>query len=728
MKKFSFKNKDVLFFLQTNLKKLEFLKSKRILITFLSILFILISLIISKKIFETNFKEKINLFQLKNSYIKDIKLNFNKAAEIGISNYSIFNGIIFEDIKISTEEDFSNNKIFFSSERMDIQVENRNELKTIKKIIFYNSKLKINFSNTENEKFLKYIFDLNPLEVEFQNFEIKLFKDEKEYFKTSENFSLKMNRENSQYSWIMNDSKFFLNTFSGEGKISKLENEIFSIGKFNLNQFKIINLSGFFNELTNLNPENGDLNGVIDFQISPTETKLDGNVNILDFKGELFQFNNIGSKEFNLNSKFSYYKEQIGKNFESYFKKTLSNPDFVLDQLETISESNLKKIKINFRIDDLKNLTSKLNLENRLNVSGKIDLKVEFVETGKLNDYYLVNGLGEVKNFYLESFSPKLKISDFNMDFFWNNEKLNMNSIGKLFNKNLEFNLISDLKFQKNSDTKKIFISSTSKFDLKYSKLILEDFYSISESIYNYIYDDIKERQEKMLPESYLVLDPFYKFLVENAKLISKIEISEIEKNELNVNYGKFFLDSKLENGIANINFLKSEKEANFGFKSTIYIDRKIPTVDFRLEIENLFLNHKLFEFCDSIFYTDFLNFQFTFTSAGNNFSDFYANKSIAGIFEANSSVFIKNDNYSDKISIMENLKSQKNLSLKFAFSGYSQDLYINNLNLNSDELQIFGNSLTLRGEQGYNFSGQVKNKPFNLNFFKKGDQCYKKK
>lgn len=728
MKKFSFKNKDVLFFIKTNLKKLEFLKSKKFLIPFFSFFILISSVFILKKIIEHRIKEKINLFELKNSYIKDIKSKFNKAVEIGISNYSIFSGIIFEDIKISNEEDFSNNKIFFSSERMDIQLLDSGNVKNINKIIFINSKIKINFSNIENEKFLKYIFELNPSEIEFKNFEVKIIKDDKEYFKTSESFNIHLSRENSEYKWKVNDSKFFLNTFTGEGKISKLENEIFSKGKFNLNEFKITNLVGFFNELTNLNPENGELDGIIDFQISPKETKLDGNVNILDFRGELFQFNNIGSKEFHLNSKFSYYKELIGKNFESHFKKTLSNPDFVLDELETISETNLKKINIHFRIDDLKKLTSKLNLENRFTAAGKLDLNIEFLETGKSNDLYLINGLGSIKNFSLESFSPKIKINALNLNFFWNNQNLNINTSGNVFEELLELNFLSELKFQKDPETKKNFIISNSSLESKYSKLNLEDFDSILESIYNYIYEDIKERQEKMLPESYIVLDPFYKFFIEHSKLNLKLELSEIGKKEFNIKYGKFFLNSKLDNGVTSLNFQNSEKEPTLQLKSTIYLDRKIPTIDLRLNIENLFMNHKLIEFCDASYYADFLNFEFTFISSGNNFSDFYANKSIAGILESNSGIFIKNDKYSDKISIMENLKSQKNLSLKFAFNGYSQDLFINNLNLNSDELQVYGNSSTIKGEQSYNFSGQVQNKPFSLNFFKKGDQCYKKK
>ncbi|MCX8000439.1 MAG: hypothetical protein N3A69_16045, partial [Leptospiraceae bacterium] len=110
-------------------------------------------------------KNNINIFQIKNIILQFIKTELGKATEIGMVSANILDGISFEDIRISAEEDFSNNKILFNSRRMDLRLGPIfSKSLQLEKIVFHNSKLEIE-QNFELQKISKYLLDKNETPI-----------------------------------------------------------------------------------------------------------------------------------------------------------------------------------------------------------------------------------------------------------------------------------------------------------------------------------------------------------------------------------------------------------------------------------------------------------------------------------------------------------------------------------------------------------------------------------
>ena len=139
-------------------------------------IFIFISLLSGSIYTANNFyvyqmkKNYINLSEMKKVITNYIKIKLNKAIELGIVDFSLIEGITIEDIKISEEEDFSNNKLFFISQRVDIKLSSvfsKNVF--IEEIIVHNSKLEIDINEFNIESFFKYFKERNFPKIEFRN-------------------------------------------------------------------------------------------------------------------------------------------------------------------------------------------------------------------------------------------------------------------------------------------------------------------------------------------------------------------------------------------------------------------------------------------------------------------------------------------------------------------------------------------------------------------------------
>lgn len=701
---------------------------KRIYFPFLSLVSLISLIYVSILILEYRIqKNSLNVFSYRNLIVKTIQKKFQKAVEIGISNFSLFDGIIFEDIKVSNEEDFSSNKLFFISERLDIRFSSiLNPTDKIDKLTFYNSNISLDLKSLISEDFFRYLFDLDIREIEFKNLELNVFNSGQDYFRSKKNISLVLKKEGSGYIWTLDNSQIIYKSLDGNGKILKLDDEIKLTSRINFSDYNLSDLYGFSSAIASLQPESGLVDGFILLETNSKELKIDGSMDFKKFTGGFAVFNNISSDSFNIHSKFSFFRENTPKGNESYYKRTVSSPEFIYDEQIFTPENKLKKIDIEFQVDDFKKITEKLSLTDRFRMSGKLNLKLKIEETNKLTDVMLINGSGNLKNFSLKTTEALLDIENTQLSFYWNNGNLTSEFQGNLFQKKFDGSLTSPLSFSKLSGSDFISLNSNSIIKLNYEELILENFKPIYNDLKSRIEADIKERQEKMLPESYLVLSDFYKLFLEKSKSEFSLNIEKVRNGANGIDFGEYLLNLKLNFGIANLNISSKNDKEKFNFRSNIYLDRRIPNLDFNLSINSFFYFDSLFDFCDISLYADVFSFNFNLSTFGNNFSEFYANRSLSGDFESSNGVYISNG-ILNKISMGEYLNNQKFSNTKFQFNAYSSDLFFRNISITTNDLNILGNSNSLRGEQIYTFYINNKEKQKTLTFQKDKFSCYSK-
>ena len=710
------------------LKNTYYTKKNILIISFFLSIPILYSITIY--LIEYNIRNKfINVNLAKTKILELVKNDLGKAIEIGISDFSIYNGLIFEDIKISDEEDFSSNKILFTCTRLDLRFNSYVEPnRKIEKIIFYGGNLKISLKNNTLKKVLELLNQLNPEQIVFKNLNLIIEEDDYYYLITNKSLNIMFLKRNNGYDWHIEEDTYISSKLNGSGQINLID-KINFLGTLKLNDYPLTSISGLTSRMISLNALEGTSDGFFNFEIDDQLTKFEGDLNFRKFKGEFGLLVEVKANEFSINSKISYYKEDIDKtNMEYHYKKTISSPEFIYEEISSLNESKLKDTSIKLQIDSFKSLSEKLSLEEDLSIQGALKLDIGFKETGKLNDFYSLWGNGFVKDFSLRTKEPKLEINDTDLSFFLDKDFIKSNLKTNLFENELNINLVSSLNFFYNKESKEFSLNSNSEINAKYNNLILSNFYSFKEYLLNKIQADIKERQEKMLPESYFILTSFYKTFLERANSKIKIQIENIRFYKDYFPLGEYLAELKLNSGTGNFVIKSLNEEVNlFDMKGNLYYDRKLPAIDFKLGMKSFFYLDKVFDFCDISVYSDILDFNFTLNSHGNNFSDLYVNKSIFGDFKSRNSSIIKNNSKDEQI-YSDPFEYLKNIELKFEFNAYSADYFIRGIQIINPNLNIYGNGSPQKTEKVFGFNGIINQKPFLLNFSKVGDSCLKLK
>jgi hypothetical protein len=705
-------------------------------------IFIFISLFVGTVYTANNFyvyqmkKNYINLSEMKKVITSYIKTQLNKAIELGIVDFSLLEGITIEDIKISEEEDFSNNKLFFLSQRVDIKLSSvLSKNVFIEEIVVHNSKLEIDVNEFNIETFFKYFKERNFPKIEFRNLNFTLKDGSKELIKSEKPIQLTIQKINNEIMITFDDSYFnlpFTMNLFGTGNID--QNNRFTID-VRFNKFPINNLQGFIKSVLGSVGDKGETEGFVRVSKLNEEVNLEGDINLINYSGTAgivpgFEFNEIS-----LNTKFSYFKEvDENKKFEVYYKRKISNPNFLFSDSVVTNKSNLRKIQINSRVEDFSKLSNELILNKNDKYKGKMNLSLEVEETGKGTDWFVGEGKISVENFELKMNENKMDLEISTADFEFDTKNMLISKIeGKLFNSPFVLNGKTNLNFSKILNQKYNYqIINNSNIEVLIDNFFINDFKPIYESIYLGIQDDIKERQEKMLPDSYIVESNFYKTYLDKLNLVFTLKTNSISKSKESEPIGKIDLITKFSKANLElemydmINTTKGKKQVNF----KAILDRKNPYYDLKVKVEDLNWGDKFYNICGTDFLSKNFDIMISFVALGNNFSDIIINKSF------NIDFFFKNVSYKqnefiDNLNLNEILNKDKTFDIKGNLSGYGQESNFRSIEISGIDTNYKGYTTSnfSRGS-GYQFSlyGVHNNKNTTYNFFEVNNRCQLKK
>ena len=706
-------------------------------------IFIFFSLILGSVYTANNFyvykmkKKYINLTEIKKIVTNYIKTKLGKAIELGILDFSLLEGITIEDIKISDEEDFSNNKMFFTSQRVDIKLSTIfSDSVYINNIIFYNSKIELDINDINTDSFFNYILEKKFPKIEFRNLNFVLKDGNREIIKTSKPLQLSILNNNGDIQLSFDDSYFkipFTLSLYGTGSIDK--NSRFTID-LRLNKFPINNLNGFINNIMDGDGEKGESEGFVRLSKFNREVNIEGDIDILNYSGSLGIFPGLEINSMSLNTKFSYFKEtDDNKKNEIFYKRKISNPHFLYSDSIMTNKTNLRKIQINSKIEDFSKLSEEIIIQKKNVIRGKMSFSLEVDETGKLNDWFYGEGKLNFENFELnfndKSFQVELNYANFEFD---SKNNLKSKIEGKIFNSPFQLKLNTQVNILKNTSNPKIpfqyFISGI--IDSNIENVYLNDFIPIYESIKQKVQDDIKERQEKMLPQSYIIESTIFKTYFEKLSLNFILKINNLYKSHDTDLIGEVELNSKFSK--SNLEFdiydlIKSTKGKKFiTFRS--YMDRKNPYYELKMKVDDLNWSDKIYSLCGSNFYSKNLDMNLSYVAIGNNFSDIVVTKNY------NLDFYFRNVSHKqieklDTVDFLEILGKDKLFDIKGSLSGYGQEYSFRNLDINNLDYNYKGYSSSNYSKgTGYQFNiyGLQNGKNVNFNIIEVGNRCQIKK
>ncbi|HNE56471.1 MAG TPA: hypothetical protein PK079_25135, partial [Leptospiraceae bacterium] len=409
--------------------RFRYLRSKWNVTILISLLILFVSLFVANNFYAYYMtKNYINIFQVKSTIVSFIRKNLGKAIEIGIADFSSLQGIIFEDIKISQEEDFSNNKLLFTSKRVDVRLTSLFSKAVVpNKIFVYSAKIILDIDDPINTNVLKYIHELNLPDIYFDNLEIQIKSGNQDLLRSVENINVSISRREQFLDITFNDSQFFglvSGSVKGSGKINLESGE--NTLRIDFSKHDLDAMEGITNTLINLVPESGYAEGFISLNKTKEDFSLDGNLNFRNFSGDFFTISNIRAKDLTINAKFSYLKEFIDqKTSQSYFKRKISTTEFFYEEQIDTPPNNLKKTTVAIQVNNLDKLFDRLIFEDDFQVKGNMKINMRLEETGKVNDWIWIDGNGSIGNLEIYSKNPEFSLTNTTLKFNWNqNEKM----------------------------------------------------------------------------------------------------------------------------------------------------------------------------------------------------------------------------------------------------------------------------------------------------------------
>ncbi|MCX7999911.1 MAG: hypothetical protein N3A69_13325, partial [Leptospiraceae bacterium] len=424
-------------------------------------------------------ENNIDIFQIKNLILQFIKTELKKAVEIGMVNVNIVDDISLEDIRISAEEDFSNNKILFSAKRMDLRLSSIfSRPFRLEKIVFHNSKLEID-PNFDLQKISKHLFEQNFPTLEFKNLVLILKKDNEIFARSTKPLNLIFRRKGNYFFIHGDDAVFFNRLFKqvqlqGTWELVKKELEL----KIELNDFPLEKISGITKVISLFESQEGTTSGFLQYHSSPEEVKIDGNLDFYSMTG--FFLTQYMVHSLTMNTQFSYLANEEA----TYFNRKLNNPHFVCEIFyNKKSDGNILN-RVSGSFEDLEKLQWSREETEDLQITGKLNFDISLEEFSKGNEAFQIFGNLSLNNFSISDSKTKLflliKDGGFRTD---SSGELRGSLDGSLFSEKFQFNFLGNLKYLRNRDISSFTVQSNISSKLELEKYIQTDYEPLFEKI-----------------------------------------------------------------------------------------------------------------------------------------------------------------------------------------------------------------------------------------------------
>ncbi len=642
-----------------------------------------------------------------------------------------------EDFRISQDEDFSSNKFLFTAKKILLKFSSFYEKSPfLKKVIIYDSKITIDVNDPISDSLMEYFQNFSLSEVALKNSEIVFIQNGTILFATEKPVQINFRKEKNKVILDFSDNilpKNFFSRLYGRGEID-LDSKTYKITA-KLQNFPVQKLEGLSVELIGVSPESGKINSVFEIVKDANSIKVFGRVELHEINGTLDMKKDVKIRGLAISENFHFTKNMVLvkglSKSEFSTKREISTDYFTISLEKFLNAEKLKKIKLFVNATDLSKFSQVFSFSENLMMEGGFVLKLESTESGNENNWLKneisLSSLGvnlKSKN------SQKIDLSLSSIRLLLSEKgELSTEISGSTFGKQFTSKLNGNISFSKIKDRHgNIFfpVQSDSKVHLKFLGLALADYKPVYEDIRRWIHSDIKDRQEKMLSESYLVQSTLYKVLFEKMKLSLELIFQNLKFQDDHNNLGDWNIKADIANGQINILAIGgTNNQSSAALKA--FMNTKAPYMDMKVKTGNIFWFDESIQFCGVKLYSDIVNLDFSVTASGNNFWDYMLSRRIMGSMEFRSNSILQGKLIESKISTLPFLLEKDLFSFGYEFDIYSLEGYKRKIEFKSDEYQIGGYSQIKNDAENYSFSGFYKKIPVFYTVTDTGDACIKK-
>ncbi|WP_408611696.1 LIC_12586 family protein [Leptospira chreensis] len=683
-------------------------ENKRVLFSFLALGLIFFCFILCYYGLEFYLRNyRIPLVQLRKVVTFTINRELGKAVDIGVLDFSLREGLIIEDLVVSNEEDFSFNDHMLKVKKVTFRLSSYfKDSPTVEQIDFYSPHLVLNENASLRNQLIQYAQTSKLKDIRFHDAKLTVKQNDSTLVDWKEGWDIVMKRKNKRLYLSYNNGWFWIpnsTRIKGEGEFSdhNLDEYQFEFQWKNYPSEEAIILTNY---LFGSNVHSAVLSGegkVVRDAASGFTASGD-----VEFENSLIPipfFENYILDGFRFRELFLFTpnkeeREFLGTDFRiktSVKTETIKEPlldrhfEFQIESLEGIAE----------RISDLSgNFT--------LPLSGSLSGNIDLLETGDKNKWFQLRGNLSGSEMEWDSKLLQLEKGNLSLNLTEGNE-WNLKFDSLLFGKPSHLGGGGSNEWGRSKKTDGSYyypLNSKTKLGFQTPDLTGSDWKPLYEDWNRETLEEIRERQEKLIPEEYFYQTKVYKYFLESMNLDFGIQIANYypfgganslgeSKGNLQVKDGRMNLGLNLGNSNSKISMVSyyASKTPNFGFSLVL---NEYPWSDPWMHL------------CGAELKPTHVSLDYSFNSMG---SDYYTLHK-----DARTSYFLKLFGVSlkdaDLVSklVMDLSPLKKPFQMEFDLSRYSDMDYISNLVVSSESLDLKGYGNNKNGNYAFTTYGLV--------------------
>lgn len=391
---------------------------------------------------------------------------------------------------------------------------------------------------------------------------------------------------------------------------------------------------------------------------------------------------------------------------------------------ETIKEPLLFR-NFEFQIESLENIAERISdLSGNFNLplSGSLKGNLELLESGDKNKWFQLQGELVGSEIEWDSSLLKLEKGTLSLKFLEGNEwSLNFDSL--LFGKpsHLSGSGANVWGRSKKTDGSYYYpMSSKTKLNFQTPDLYGSDWKPLYEDWKQETLEEIRERQEKLIPEEYFYQTKIYKYFLESMNLDLGIQIANYYPFSGSETLGESKGNVLVKDGRMNLGLNLGSSNSKVSMIS--YFASKTPNFGFSLILNEYPWSDPWMNFCGAELKPTHVSLDYSFNSIG---SDYYSLHK-----DARTSYSLKlfgvNFKEADLVSKLEMDLSplRKPFQLEFDLSRYSDMDYISNLVVSSESLDLKGYGNNKNGNYAFTTYGLVGESRGSFSFTEEENKC----
>ncbi|XDD45112.1 hypothetical protein AB3N60_10325 [Leptospira sp. WS39.C2] len=597
--------------------------NKRVLFSFLALGFVFFLFVLSYYGLEFYLRNyRIPLVKLRKVVAATINQELGRAVDIGVLDFSLREGLIIEDLVVSNEEDFSFNDHLLKVKKVTFRLSSYfKESPTVERIDFYSPQLVLNEDASLRNRLIEYAQKSRIKDIRFHDAKLTVKKADTTLVDWKEGWDIDLLRKNKHLYLKYNNGWFWVpNTtrIKGEGQFSESNLDDFSF-EFIWKNYPSEEAILLTNYLFGANVQSAVLSGeakVVSNQnlgfVMDGEVEFENSFIIIPF------FEDYLLEGFRFREKFHFTKDLEDREF-------IGNDFQIKSQvLSQMAKEQILTRKIEFQIGALEDIfehVTDISGLVRFPLFGEVQGNIELKETGERNKWFVI--LGEVSGSEIQWDSSLFQLENGKLSLKWKtNNEWNLNVDAELFGKpsHLVGNGSKEWSRSKKIDGSFYYpMVSKTKLSFQTTELTANDWKPLYEEWKKETLEEIRERQEKLIPEEYFYQTKLYKYFLESMNFDLGIQVTNFypykgakslgeSKGNLIVKDGRFSLNL----GLGNLNSKLS---------MVSYFASKTPNFSLNLVLNEYPWSEPWMNLCGTEVKPTNVSMDFSFNSIG---SDYY--------------------------------------------------------------------------------------------------------